>query len=1247
MKLRYQALSALCILSVIALAGCGGEEDLSEEELPQVVVTAVTESVDVKDREVDGYDYTPLFTITEDGESVEVLSTYIDSTAVLETAGSYTVSCSYKDESAALTVNVSATVYALTLSVSEVTVRASQWDSYDYAALFTATMDGEPVEITEDMISSDVSSAPGDYSVTVTYAGESKTLTVHISDEHEIAAVAAYREIVLEESALASFDFTSLFYLYVDGTYVNVTREMIDASALEGVAAGESAEVLFSYSLGASKSEASVRVSVTADAQITVASKNVVTYPNSAAIDLTSLFEIKKGDEKIPVSSDMIEGSVDYAKAGENVITLRYGGESYTAVVEVKMGVVLGYAASDVVTVRKGTSQTSYDFAGDFLVLINGIAFNDMLDSYLDTSEVDFSTAGSYTATLTVKYNENTYSALSGPVFTEVSETITYVVVENTYSIRLAEESVLLPKGTEEYNVYSNLTVFVNGIDMTLSDNPDWASASTCYVETLSDPVDFSAAGEQTVQIAVYVDGVNAEPVLISYTVRVQSDLTVTAHDATIFSGTNLQVKDLFVISDGGEEIPVTYDMLTGKADINTPGTYTLTLQYRGVSCQANVVVLDGGLLGTYKTLLTTFDPSASSSSYDDEDGEEVTAAPVYPLADLVITKDSVTVNGMAATITGAIDERTLLLRVSTTDFVLYYENGIAVLDPDNSIKLQYNDVKRPLIYFNEDVWTLNERVVVNYSSTYYVLEAGKMLGYSIDAFSLTSVETEQSAWYGLKVHLVETTSADTVYTVSWGEVVFADDFIREADAVSSLQFNGETYPFTMQTEDTAHINKVESDGRYAGLTFRGTVDGQAAELVVTSAEGYQLYVGGEQLFSVSSYELNNMKNGGANYADATVFLYSYTDAVFSYKFALDLEEETFTLLPRDKSYGLYSANGMFLYFDGYGTGLINFDARYYSTTLFTYTLIGNELAIRYQNTTPTFAYGKTATFYLGTLLNTLTVKDFTGLDLSGVTFVNSIVTDGAIVNVSVYRFAKNTNAAAGKESVYSAVEIVTKDGTVTNEDKSKYIDLSVVSFPTPGFYRMTITVEVGGEQVKCYYAIQILDDVYAQSPFAAAYGSGVLYSGNSLVLDAYGRAYLTCGSTVYTGSYKVGDDGTAVILASSASGKITATCRLIGEGILSVVCSGAAAFSDYFTTGTVRSAGTGGAVLREFTVNGQKTYILAVSTTSAGSIAAAEPLDGAGEIYKLTADGKTVYVNVLAWGNLTEGLEVLKNYVE
>lgn len=71
------------------------------------------------------------------------------------------------------------------------------------------------------------------------------------------------------------------------------------------------------------------------------------------------MFEITKGDERVPVTSDMISGVINYSAEGENVITLTYDGRQYTATVEVVRGVIINYASASVVTVKRVRTRRS------------------------------------------------------------------------------------------------------------------------------------------------------------------------------------------------------------------------------------------------------------------------------------------------------------------------------------------------------------------------------------------------------------------------------------------------------------------------------------------------------------------------------------------------------------------------------------------------------------------------------------------------------------------------------------------------------------------------------------------------------------------------------------------------------------------------------------------------------------------------------------------------------------------------
>ncbi|MBQ8323258.1 MAG: hypothetical protein IJX91_04760 [Clostridia bacterium] len=1206
---------------------------------PVVVITPVSESVDIKDEEIASYDFTKLFSVTSEGAALTVDASWIDVSALSQTAGSYEISCDYGGASAKICVNVLATVYDVQLSLEEITLNKSLYETYDFKSLFTVLADGENVEITDDMIETDLRAEAGSYTYTVTVKGVSKTLKVQLTNEHDILIVNTYPEMAISETELADFDYTKLFSLYVDGVQVKVTADMIDASALADAAAGNRYAVSLAYTQDDSTLEETAYVNVKEAEALTINAKNVVTYPNGEFIDLTTLFEIRRGEEIIPVTDDMITGSIDYTTVGENQITLEYEGEIKTAVVEVKRGVIINYKLADTIVVKKGTDMFSYSFANDFVVTINGIRFTG-IDGYIDTTEVDFDTVGEYTATLTIPYNEKTVG-LSGVKFDYIEAAIRYVVVEKDYELSVNAESVRLPLGTTEYNVFGNLKLTINGKNQTLTQNKDYVDVITCYAELLSDPIDFNDAAEQEVCVAVYVNGTENDPVTVRYTVQIQSDIVITPTDKVVYAGQTLFTTDLFTVTEGGTEIEPTYEMITGKADVFTPGVYLVDIDYKGVKAQARVVVLDNAIKGVYHTELKTI--VETSNDTDEEYGTETTTATT--LEDLVIDEDGkIAIGGRELTLLNALDENTLLLKYRSYEYTMYISDGIVVLDPDNSIRLSYNNDKRPMVYFDADTWTVEEHVTINYGST-YVLQGTYAGHYSIDAFRLVSTENETELWYGLNVLLVDRNSADTVYSVSWGEVEFAEDFVRETGAQSSAVMNGTTYKFTMTSATVATAKRETAEKKYTNMTFTGTIDGAEAKLYADQYEGFSLYIGTEKIFGASTLEISEMKNGGVNYAEDTVFFYDYDDAVYSYKFVLDVESLTFTVAERDGLFGKYETDGKFIFLDGYGTGVVSFDTSSYYTTQLAYSLHDRKLDLRYVNTTYKFQYGTYATLFIDPFMNVLTAADFADPKLNGTEFVNSVVTNGAIVRIHSYKVGAASDSVA-KAQLYSNIEIVTKDGALDSTQKKSYINTSCIRFNTPGFYQMIVTVD----SVQAYYTIQVLEAVYADNALAKTYGAGVLFPQNSFSIDQYGQATINVDGTMYSGNAKITEVSDAFLINASCEGKAAITLKgeRLADGLVLVRCTGGAVFNDYFTTNNYTVSGTSDFILRGFAAGERTVYVYSKSETALGEIVTVESLSDTvalGAILKITATDGEHYVKLLGFSDVKKGLEKADAY--
>lgn len=404
--------------------------------------------------------------LVNDVEQV-VLDSYIDFSQVTTTPGKYEVICKYKEKSASLKVNVVKTIYDLTLSKEEITLKQSASLTYDYLSLFSASIDGVKQEIKEEQITTNLKNEEGTYQYTVNFNGIIKMLTIHIIPDHNLEVILSYPIYYLEISQVTTFDYTQLFSLYIDNQAIEIDMSMIDTSSITNPVVNTQYQIIFQYQMDEIMVSEAAVVKVVEDEQIIITAKNIVTYPNDEFIDLKSLFEIKKGDEIIPVTSDMIEGAIDYSKAGNSEIKLTYQGQEVIAIVEVRLGVVIDYHTSDTIIIKKGTSQQNYAFENDFDVTINGIKFDNLQNSYFDLSEIDFDNVGTYQVTLTIPYNDKALS-LSGVKWTYYEKTIEYVVVENEYKITIKNDDLIINKDDLKYNIYSNLEVIINNRNQTL-----------------------------------------------------------------------------------------------------------------------------------------------------------------------------------------------------------------------------------------------------------------------------------------------------------------------------------------------------------------------------------------------------------------------------------------------------------------------------------------------------------------------------------------------------------------------------------------------------------------------------------------------------------------------------------------------------------------------------------------------------------------------------------------------------------
>ena len=1234
-----------------------------------VFIQANKTKVTIKDIEVKTYDYTKLFTVTVNENETEVKPEYIDASNVLTLPGTYTVTCEYSGASAKVKVEVTETPIIATALEAEVSVYVGAVSEFEPKALFAITLNDEEYEVTDDMITGEVKPAIGDYVITLSIGSKTASVTVHVIGDHIIKIGSAYSEIDIAPEDIASYDFINDFYIYEDGKPVDVNSKNVtlDTSALTGAAIGDKCEISVSYVPADGKGGATkkVKVNVTSVGSIAIKAYNAEIF-ESDTLDLTSLFEITDNGKTVEVTDDMIDGFVNFGSADECEITLTYKNLTRTATVKKITGVSIRYASGEVVSVKKGENKDAYDFAGDFEVYIDGIRFYGIA-VWIDTKNVDFNKIGVYEALLTVKYNDVKVS-YSGPKFAATkTKTIKYNVVPSVYELKLPEKAVELGADAASYDLVSDIDLKVNGYRQNFTKNRKEVGMLTTYYEVVSAP-DLTVTGSHKVAINLYVYGLDYDPVTVEYTIVVKNGIKIYSDDKSVFTGETIYAPDLFRIYENGKAVNVTPDMISGRLNPFVAGEYVLTVEYKGVTRSATVYVISSEYVGDYQTA----DKTISKEAVEGEDGDLAEdAKPSVEIGDMEIGRDmSIYVHGVKAE-NVTLTDYGFDFKLGTNAQQAYYENGVCVIIPLNELKMLYSDYNRPLVYFKRGTWAIADYLAVHYSQKGSSVYGSTTTGYSIFLYKIRNTKTNELSWFALKVTLESKTSSDTFYSVNYGFIDFPADFSsKTAGVTGDFELSGSRYVFTVSERGKGIINRIGTSTPFANSSFTGVFDGKKATLSIGADHQPKITVGGLTKLSMNVSEFHPEYNyysisdgyyiiygleipnssGTSSTWETDFFTEEINDTnkdsvkLFSYKFILDVDNNTFTLAERDDYFGLYkNGEGRFVFLDGFGNGIVDTTKGRTGQYGFTYTVTGGLLTVVYDDPSNNLSQ-KQGVFALDSFGNVLTVQSGGKEFEKGDELTNAYITRGAAVTLTKSVF----HVGDSKDSVTNAVKIV----SANDADYTVTVDTTKIHMSYAGFYLLEVKLKNNdtSEVLTKRFAIQVVAaTLTAGEGFARNYGDSI--SGlTSFSLTAYGEAEFVYGGTTYAGFATVTGEKLYAKLHAAYKGNVTLKGEINDDGILmlEIVTPGGALLTEYYNYNAVFYAGNGKFVLRSFATSKGTVFYISSALSVLGDKIELKTTDGkavtaltVGSVVTFDYEGKNYVLRISKLGDEKSGLEV------
>lgn len=385
------------------------------------------------------------------------------------------------------------------------------------------------------------------------------------SEEIEVKADKAEVRIALVD--LDSFDFTSLFDIYVDGGKVGVSADYIDLSKLKKELG--TYEIVCSYSGKSAKVTVHVvnerNVFVQANkTKVTIKDVEVKTY------DYTCLFTLTINGNITEVKKEYIDASNVLPAPDTYTVTCEYGGSSAKVWVEVTETPFVASALEDEVNVYVG-AVNEFEPKALFAITLGGEEV-EVTDDMI-TGEVK-PEVGDYEIKLSIGSRK--------------ASVIVHVVNEHVIKIGSAYSEIdIAPEDVSSYDFINDFYIYEDGKSVEVNSENVTLDTSALTGAAIGDKCEISVS-------YVPADGKGGAMKTVIVNVTAVGSIAIKVLNAEVFESDTLDLTSLFEITDNGEEIEVTDDMISGFVDFGNSDECKITLTYKNIRRTATVKKIKG-----------------------------------------------------------------------------------------------------------------------------------------------------------------------------------------------------------------------------------------------------------------------------------------------------------------------------------------------------------------------------------------------------------------------------------------------------------------------------------------------------------------------------------------------------------------------------------------------------------------------------------------------------------------------------